>query len=255
MTVEQKYLELIHGDIDREISEKQRADLRAFLQSSEEGRELHAELSSLCQTISSSAALEPPPHLRYAILDSIKPHRKRLTVADQVKALFSVPALRYAGTFAAGVLLTLSLVGSDQASKHAFDDLTELVGTISKDIPQPMVSGRSLHLTASELAGTVTLGSAGSVLVLDFDLASRKPVKIVAAFPERGIWFNGFAQLENPGTSVSAESGRVTLHSEGRQRYAIYLNNVGGKDASINLKFYLGNALIHEGELRFTGQN
>jgi hypothetical protein len=255
MTVEQKYLELIHADIDGELSEKQRVALCAFLESSEEGRELHAELSSLCQAISASAALDPPPHLRHVILESIKPRRKRLTVADQVKALFSSPALRYAGTFAAGVLLTLSFVGSDQASKHAFDDLTELVGTISKDIPRSVVAGRSMHLDAGEIAGTVTLGRAGHVMVLDFDLASHKPIKIVADFPARDIWFNGFAQLEHPGTTVSAESGRVILHSEGRQRYAIYLNNVYGKDARINLKFYLEDALIHEGELRFTEQN
>ncbi|MFQ6005280.1 MAG: hypothetical protein ACE5OQ_07225, partial [Woeseia sp.] len=162
-------------------------------------------------------------------------------------------AFRYAGAFAAGALLTIAFIGSDQASRHAFDDMTDLIGTISEDVPEPIFTDSTMHLTKNKIAGIVNLRSAGEILILDFDIVSHEPVRIVADFSNRDIWFNGFAQLENAGTSVLAETGQVTLYAEGRRRYAIYLHNTGGNDTTIDVRFYAGDTLIHEGELRFIG--
>jgi len=254
MSIDQKYIELIHADIDGELSDAQCSELNDFLEKNEAGRTLRDELSSLCQTISSSAPLDPPPHLKHVLLESIKQEHARTSLADRLMAIFSVPTLRYAGAFAAGVLLTLAFIGSDQASQHAFDDLTGLVGTISENVPEPIFDDGSMNLTIKEIAGIVNLSNAGPILVLDFDLASHDPVRIVADFSDQDVWFNGFAQLESDGTSVLAETGQVTLYTEGRRRFAMFLHNTGSNEATINLTFYAGEALIHEGELRFTGQ-
>ena len=136
------------------------------------------------------------------------------------------------------------------------DDVTDLVGTIS----QPEFTGQksveaSILLTLNEIAGSVHLNSVGSIMILDFDLVARGPIEIVASFSDLDIWFNGFAQLESNGTTITAEAGQVRVRMEGQRRYAVYLNNDSHSAATISLRFYSGGTLIHEDELRFGDKN
>jgi hypothetical protein len=153
--------------------------------------------------------------------------------------------------FAAGVALTLALVDSDQISRSAFDDVTGLVGTIA-DSEFAVPEHGTISVDKSEVAGTVTLRSTGPILIVDFDLSARQPVEIVAAYSDKTIWFNGFAQLESSGTSVAAEAGAVTLNMDGKRRYAVYLNNPGMRPATIDLRFTADDQVIHEAQLSFS---
>lgn len=250
MTIDQKYLELIHADIDGELSDKLRVRLVEFLQKSDEGRQVHNELSRLCRTISSAAPLDPPPYLRQLILSSIKPARKPPVIADRLKAIFTVPALMYCGAFAAGIVLTIAFVAANHISRRAFDDPTELVGTVSSKALQESGAAGRMNIGTNEIAGMVTLSNAGPDLALAFDLSAKKRVKIIADFSDPDIWFSGFAQQDNAGTSIEAEAGRVTLYAEGKRQYTMYLHHVSAANGAIKLRFYVDNALIHEGELR-----
>lgn len=167
-----------------------------------------------------------------------------------LQALFAAPALRYASTFAAGVFLTLTLVNSSQISTRAFDDVTGLVGTVAEPVKTELASVIAVDKT--EVAGTVSLRSAGPMLILDFDLVAANAVEIEADYTDRTIWFNGFAQLESSGTTVSAESGRVTLGMEGKRRYAVYLHNEGGRDTTVSLRFKAEGEVIHEATLEYS---
>ena len=62
----------------------------------------------------------------------------------------------------------------------------------------------SIQLSLNEIAGSVQLNRSGSIMILDFDLASPGPIEIVASFADRDVWFNGFAQLESSGTTIAA---------------------------------------------------
>ena len=97
----------------------------------------------------------------------------------------------------------------------------------------------------------MALRSSGPILILDFDLASRRPVEIVASYSDQSIWFNGFAQLQSDGTSVAAEGGSVRLQMDGRQRYAVFLNNPGNRPAEIRLQFLADGVVIHTANLEY----
>ena len=108
-----------------------------------------------------------------------------------------------------------------------------------------------MSIDESEVAGTVTLRSTGSILIVDFDLSAKQPVEILAGYSDKSIWFNGFAQLESSGTSVAAQVGSVTLQMDGKRRYAVYLNNPGQRPATINLQFMAAGEVIHEAQLNY----
>ncbi len=249
MAIEQKYIDLINADIDGEISESDKADLLAFLDGSAEGRALRDELSSLCSTLDEIGQEDPPPHVKHVVMNSLAPAKPEDKAPGFLQVLFATPALKYAATFAAGVFLTLSIVNSSQVSERAFDDVTGLVGTVAEPVDTRVAS--SIHVDKADIAGTVSLRSAGSLMILDFDLVAKDHIDIEADYSDRTIWFNGFAQLESEGTTVSAETGRVRLGMEGKRRYAVFLHNEGGRETTVNLRFLADGEVVHEASLDF----
>jgi hypothetical protein len=249
MSIEQKFIDLINADIDGEIEHADKSELDVFLEGNDEARALHKQLAALAGSIESIEPVSPPAHLRHVIMNSVKPTPTKAESPGILQMLFASPVLKYASTFAAGVLLTLSIISSDQISNQAFDDVTGLVGTISDPI-----SGNLVHTIAvdnAEIAGKVSLRTTGSMLILDFDLVANSPVEIEADYSDRTIWFNGFAQLESSGTTITAKSGSVTLGMEGKRRYAVYLQNGGERSVTVNLRFVAGGEVVHEASLRY----
>ena len=80
---------------------------------------------------------------------------------------------------------------------------------------------------------------------------SRDAIEIEADYSDQTIWFNGFAQLESEGTTMSAETGRVRLGMEGKRRYAVYLHNRGSRETTVNLRFVANGEVVHEASLDY----
>jgi hypothetical protein len=249
MAIDQKFIDLINADIDGEIEPADKSDLDDFLLENDEARALHVELATLCGSIESIETESPPPHLQHVIMNSVKPTPVKTGSPGMLELLFASPVLKYSGMFAAGVLLTLSILSSDQISNEAFDDVTGLVGTISDPISGNLIS--EIAIDNAKVAGQVSLRSSGSMLILDFDLVANSPIEIEADYADRTIWFNGFAQLESSGTTISAKSGSVTLGMEGKRRYAVYLQNSGERSVTFKLRFVAGGEVVHEASLKY----
>ena len=249
MAIEQKFIDLINADIDGEIEHSDKNELDVFLAENDEARALHGDLGTLCGSIESIEPESPPPHLRQVIMNSVQPAPVTTESPGILQMLFASPVLKYAGTFAAGVLLALSILSSDQISNEAFDDVTGLVGTISDPIAGNLVN--EIAVDNAEVAGQVSLRRSGTMLILDFDLVANGPVEIEADYSDRTIWFNGFAQLESSGTTVSAKTGSVTLGMEGKRRYAVYLQNSSERGVTFNLRFVSEGEVVHEASLKY----
>ena len=249
MAIEQNYSDLINADIDGEISDAQKIELQAFLDENTEGRALHDELASLCTTLDHVEQEEPPPYMRHVIMNSVPPTRVAEKSPSFLQVLLATPALKYAATFAAGVFLTLSIINSSQLTNQAFDEVTGLVGSVADPVHSELAN--SIAVNEVDIAGTVSLRSAGSLLILEFDLVSKDHIDVEATYTDRTIWFNGFAQLESEGTTVSAETGRVRLGMQGKRRYAVYLHNEGGRDTTVSLRFTADGKVIHQAKLDY----
>ena len=192
MAIEQKFQDLINADIDGEISAEEKTELQAFLADNAEGRALHNAMASLCDTLDIIDEEEPPAHLRHVIMNSIPKRPAPQSSPGFLEVLFAAPALRYALSFAAGVFLAISIVNSSQFSNQAFDNVTGLVGTVAEPIDATLAS--SVSVDEVDVAGIVSLRSAGSLLILDFDLVATDRIEVEADYSDPSIWFNGFAR-------------------------------------------------------------
>jgi hypothetical protein len=255
MAIEAKYVELINSDLDGEISDAGRADLAAYLQANPEAQAMQAELAELCGALDAVTPVEPPTHLKYAIMDSLKrPPARRPAQVSGWRRIYAAPMLRHAAAFAAGSILTFALFNSNQISDQAFDDVTGLVGTISETVPTESGQG-SINLTSNEIAGTVSVHNAGALKVIEFNLSAEGPVEIIAEFSNLDLWFKGFAQLENDNASIVADEGLVRMRMQGRNRYAMYLQHASSMEAPVSFKFYAAGDLIHEATLTLSTES
>ena len=251
MAIEQKFTDLINADIDGDISEAEKAELQAFLSDNAEGRALRDELAALTDALDGVEQEAPPPYMRHIIMNSVPPTGSKQESPGFLQILFATPALKYAVTFAAGVFLTLSMLNSNEISNQTFDNVTGLVGTVAE--PVDTTFARSVTLSETDIAGTVSLRNAGSLMILDFNLVSADQIEVQADYTDKTIWFNGFAQLESEGTTVSAETGRVQLHmEEGKRRYAVYLQNRGARSTTVSLRFMADGKVVHQAKLEYS---
>ena len=248
MSLPSRTVELIHASVDNVISTADKRELDSILDGNEDARRYFAEMSKLCNVLSAAEELEPPPHLRPLIMDTVLPRRPATAASHRGSGFFAAPAFRLATAFAAGVALTWSFMSSTNLSRNAFDDVTGLVGTIS-DSDSAMPGGTGISISHASIAGTITMRKSGPLLVVDFDLVSNGPMDVIAGFAKNDVWFNGFAQLESSGTSVSAEPGRVTIRMDGKRRYALYLNDSGSRVAAIDFQFVSSGSVVHEARL------
>lgn len=247
MTIDQHIIDLINADIDGEISESEKNELDVILNENPAARTMHAEMTGFLGSIDDIEPEIPPPHLRHVIMNQTQAATRVAARTGFRQSLFASPVIKYAMTFTAGVLLTLSIISSSQISNSAFDDVTSLVGTIASQATTKLQS--TVEIENSDVAGKVSLRSAGSMLILDFDLVANGPVEVQANYPNPKVWFNGFGQLESDGTAISAQPGRVTLGMDGKRRYAVYLYNGGKPDVTINLQFLAGGKVVHTASL------
>jgi hypothetical protein len=250
MAIDERYLELINADIDGEIQPAEKAALEAFLAKNAAGRALHEELQSLCSTLDAEKLLEPPTHLKHVVMNSLPKSAPVAETSGDWRSLFSIPALRYATVFATGVVMTILIVESGQIQQGAFNDVTGLVGTMSES-GETAPGVASLTINKAEIAGTVTLRRADPILIIDFDVSTNGPIDIVASYEDKTVWFNGFAQLESTGTSISAESNQIRIQVDGKRRYAVFLHNSRSRNLSINLQFFANGKSVHQAVLEY----
>jgi hypothetical protein len=183
-------------------------------------------------------------------MNSVKPTPAEKASPGFLEWLLATPTFKYSATFAAGVILTLSAVSSDELSTTALDDVTGLVGTIADPVSGELL--RTIAVDNTQVVGQVSLRSSGSLLILDFDLVTNGPIEIDADYSDRSIWFNGFGQLEGSGTKISANSGSVSLLMEGKRRYAVYLHNGGEqREVTVKLRFSAEGEVVHEATLHY----
>jgi anti-sigma factor RsiW len=193
--IEERHLELIHGDLDGELTPEQRAELSELLRASPEARGLREELSRLSGALAAVKSVDPPPDLTKWVLQALDRRSSRDPSGAQRVGLTSATRslrmpLRYAAMFAAGVLVSAGVfrLGFDQAS---LPDVSEIAGTIGgheRAAGAPPV-GR-LKIDLPQVNGSASAYEIHSDIVLELDVNARQPVRVVAAQDDHSVSVN-----------------------------------------------------------------
>jgi hypothetical protein len=213
--IDERHFELIHADLDGELSREDRAELARVLLANPEARAQRDELSRLFAELARLDDVPPPADLTPSVLARIPgagPARRSGVISGGWDGR---AALRYAAVFVGG-LLTSAVVF--QLGRHGAvaPDVSDLVGTIGgHDIASQQAPADRIRLELDQVDGTINSWEVGSQLVLELDLRAREPVEVVAHHADQTVRFNlgtqGDAAAEHllwlPAAGGATESG------------------------------------------------
>jgi hypothetical protein len=252
--LEERTLNLINADIDRELIPAEQQELDNILETSAEARAMRAEMLKLSNLLDSVPEQDPPAGLSSRILNQVAPSRQGFgfSLSNFFQSFQPVTA---GLAFAAGLLIT---VGFYEMSPQggAAHNTASMVGTMVVGQGSGMnLLENSLHFSGEDFSGSVSLSENGGLYILNFDLESTDRQEIKVGLDSTGLSFGGFA--ETPGIAnhvmdtvvISGETLRVV--SQGRQQFAVFLR---GRDAEqavaaelITIDFSSDSNLIDEG--------
>lgn len=233
--IDERFLELVHAELDGEMSHGQRAEFERRLLEDPAARRYRDGLRGVVDALDQLDVVDPPPTLRPSILAAVGV-RDEVPGAGTSIAIgrFSQPA-RYAAAVAAGLIL--GIAGARFASDRlAAPEVEDLVGTMAgrQDVTPAHVDRVELDLAT--VSGSIDLYEVGSTLVIEFDLASQQPIDVVVACDGRTARLNGLGMRDRPGG-----------------RYAIALARPRDPAATVDLQFFSGGVLIHGYRLHARG--
>lgn len=262
---QERSIELIHADLDGEISAEDQDELHALIQGDAGLATLRDELRKLNDVLGRVDAVDAPPELRSRILAAIHPARERHQAPvrgharprRRVLPAWPAPALfRYAAAAVFGAaVVAVGLTVSDLSSKGPAAN-EDLVGTMTSH-RVPGAPGRGFVLDNPSISGSVGASVQNGLVVVDFDLAATQPVEIVADYGQTGLSFSGFAQFEEASASVESAQGRVRFVQQDAHKYAVFFRPSGQGSGAIDFQFLADGKLIHEEALEIpaTGRN
>lgn len=246
----EKYLELIHAEMDGEATKKDLATLREYLASDPEAQRVRAELAKLTNVLNRVEEVETPGDLHTSILAALPPRRPGLeTVAENSSPWrLRIPFIRYGYALAAGLLLGAALTGIAFRNLST-QEKSDIYGSLADRENTPRyVAVDGMKLDFPDFGGSVDLSRSGSNSMIVFDLHGQQAVEIEIEFDGTKAGLLSFNQQPGAIPSVAAKEGIISFQSEGKQRSTVILSL--DKDAPLlNLSFYVGSKLVHKGTL------
>lgn len=225
--IEDKYVELIHADVDGELPERHRAELGRYLLANPEAHALRDEIRRVRDALSQVPMAEPPQGLRDSILASVPLMAPGTAQVRMGRAQFR--AWRFAAAFAGGLLVSAIAfeLGVDRRSGF---DVSEVAGTLaSQDPVARSAPSDTVQVALDQAKGTVSLFRSATMRVVEFDLAVQQTVDIVVMHDGQEARFSGLGQAGNTGN----------------QRYALVLEGAGQAGSLIELRFLVSGTEIH----------
>lgn len=212
MNGRERGIELIHAEIDGELTGPQRAELSRLLLAQPALRDVRAGLRRTCGALDSLALEEPPAGLRASIMESLPASPPVCEDRDvRPRARFGRLGLRYAAAFAGGLIV--SAMAFQFAIRDAALDTPDLAGTIAAVTADP--SRLDLHL--DEVHGTVRLDGTAAAPVLVAELAASRPVQVIGRLDGEEVRLAGFAATQQRSSAgFTPSEGRASARVEVR---------------------------------------
>lgn len=249
--MDQRIVDLIHGDIDGLNSPEEQKELLQLLEASAEARREHARMRALCEWLDSMPSCEVPPGLSDSILAGIpRPATASIAAASSARR----PRRGWLGA-AAVLAATVACVAVLLVRAPAPEalDASALTGTIGQ--PAAGLGVASLGLDAPGISGAISAQRHEHGFTIDIELDADRPVSVVAESAGVPLELAGFLPLAGNPASVSESGGSIRVLHSGKQHYALVVGPGSASAASIDVTVYEGERVIKQGRLDLPSQH
>lgn len=245
--MDERTLELIHGELDGELNAGEQEELRLLSEASPEIRRELERMQGLRDGLNGLPDFEPPAGLRDAILARIP------TPAHQTRHVHHRDASQRRGRLGlvAAMAATLAVVVVFLNKGPGLPELdpASLGGTIGRPVG---ASSAALFFDESAVSGSIRLLQGEQGLVMEVELDAARPISLVAHADGRDLVLEGIVPIAGQPADSTSLDGGIRISHDGRQHYAIVLTHHGAGSPVVNVSVYDGDRLIRESGLKLT---
>jgi hypothetical protein len=248
--IDEKYIELMNGELDGVNSPEESKELETYLEAHEEGRQYYSELRRLAEMFDETAALEPPAELRDRILSSIAEREtERSGFFEALIAPFRAKPRRKIGlAFCAGLVIGLVIfaVITRFVPLGAPGDIELLTGTLRIVPGTRILSAEPLDFDLTEVSGSARISYTKERILAEIELSSSSEIEIIFNY-DNDIHFEGVT-VSGPGNHSTDTRAREThLMHTGKRDYLFVFRNYCGEQPPIGITILAGdNRLLEE---------
>jgi len=248
-----KYIELIHREIDGLNSPRESTQLKDHLAANPEAQQFYGEMMATSSLLQAVKAVEPPAHLPYVIMNRLPANRcgasspigwwAELREWLEVKFNFNY-VYAFAGGLAVGVALFVLV---SQTTMPPLDS-DKLSGTmIQRDRQSEFKTFKSLEINRDGVTGKIEVQRSAEAVRAELALASTQPLELTISFDEQQLGFTSLTMLENAalGEAILISSA-VQLTHVGQKRYAVVLTKKGQTASKLEFKLVRAGGLLDE---------
>ncbi len=217
--------ELIHRDVDGDLSPSEQRELAQALRRNPSARKLHAELTALGTALSSVPQVEPPANLVNRIRADIRsristPEPRRTRVAS-LRALLGTPSvLRYGTVFTGGLvtgaLLFMFLIHPQPSANVSGDAAT---GTL-------LTHAETFQIDVSGAKGTLTAIPTETGKELTFRLTCGASTMTKITYDPSRVKLENVREVQSTGGPVVVNEGVVQMTGTGSQKCTLAFTGV-----------------------------
>ena len=254
--IDQRVENLIHADLDGEMTGEQTAELDAALTADPAAKAFRLELRQIADVIEETPPVEPPPGLGRAIRAALPQPAPaaRGGLFDWLRSAWPAP-LAYGGVFAAGALAAVAVLDITPEMTGGGLDIGALSGTMARYESGQTAAVDRITFGPDDFSGTVELHKRDGMYVIEYDLRSTRPLHVATEYQGAGNAFRGFAGLGDEQVLTTTADGRaLVLTIDGRGEYAVFLSDEQTSGARIDVRVLDGDRLLQRGSLELPGQ-
>lgn len=250
----QRFIDLIHRDIDQELSLVEQNELTTALAESKAARVLQVEMQKLVAQLNEVPEREPPANLNSLIIGNIHRPRIEAKAADKLDASGFFTSLREAisprAGFAAATLAVLMLgiyqFGSETAPQT---DPNRLAGSMLPDNQQGRIID-SINIVNDKMTAVAELRHQQDFYVLDLRVKAEAPFEVALQLDGTGLEYQ---QLENKSDWISTQNGQAIVSGKADLHYEFILDRSkqqsGPNYQPLKLVFSSENKVIQTAEM------
>lgn len=254
-----KYIELIHREIDGRNSPQASAKLAAFLAANPQAQKLYDELQALSGMLQEVKPVEPPAHLPHIIMNRLPQSRpaRRGLLAPVFEWLEARGKFKYAYAFSGGLAVGLAVFAIFfQTAAPPSRDLSKLSGAmIPREQIESLQTTANLEIKHEDVAGMLHLKNSAEFIVIELSLNSAAEIELAVAFDKKEFAFKEVAAFDQMfPAEVNYNGSRVAVKHSGQLRYAMIFMKQPEIAGALHLQILRAGELLYEQTLAPDGK-
>lgn len=259
MSTDKKLLDLMHRDLDGDLTPAEKTELDFGLDNDKAAKQLYINLKAADAALASVPEADPPAGMKAAIMNQVRPWPKPrpswiARVRQNLLAFREQFRLRPVVPFAVGVAAGLAVfaVYIGTTEQLTMTDESQYAATLV--VPDPADKPEYLEqFNLPQATGTITVTHSQGIAWLGFQTAAQSETRIELSYDPDQLSVRHLDQLNTSEAAMSQKRGSVTIIQAGQSTVEVGFISSGQEAATVKISVTAGSGQYQDAIALGTG--